>query len=130
MIATCSTILQETAVSVLRDLFDFVWILITGFWQYILLVIGIIALYFVITRVVLRGTTYKTAAKEPACVLTMSGRERSLEYLEKFGGVRGVEAQAIRYLRKHGTVPKKQMEKVFGVEAVKKLMEDGFITIV
>ncbi|MBU7017548.1 MAG: hypothetical protein HXS44_08565 [Theionarchaea archaeon] len=130
MVSIYGNLLQETAASVIRDLLEFFRTLIVAFWQYILIVLGLIALYFILTRVVLRGTTYKTAAKEPTCVLTMSGRERSLEYLERFGGIRGVEAQAIRYLRKHGEVPRKQLEKVFGTKAVKQLAEDGFISII
>ena len=120
----------ENEISVFEDLINFIVDLVEDYLQWIVIALGFIVLYFVLTRVLLRGTIYRTARKEPMCVLTMSGRERSLEYLEKFGGIRGIEAQVIRYLRKHGSVPRKQLENTFGVDAIRKLLEDEFIKIV
>jgi hypothetical protein len=130
MISTCGRVLQETAPSVVEGLVDTLKGIFETYSFYILIVIGIVLLYFVVTRVLLRGTVYKTARKESMVILTMTGRERSLEYLERFGGIKGLEAQVIRYLRKHGSLPRKQLEKTFGTKAIKALVEDGYVNIV
>ena len=130
MISTCGRVLQETTSSVIEGLVDTLKGIFETYSFYILIVVGIVLLYFLVTRVLLRGTVYKTARKEPMVVLTMTGRERSLEYLERFGGIKGVEAQVIRYLRKHGSLPRKKLEKTFGTNAIKALVEDGYVNIV
>jgi hypothetical protein len=129
MISAYGNLFLQSIVSRLREIWNSLENFFGIFWDIILIVAGIIILYLVVTRVFLRGTTYKTARKESTCVLTMPGRERSLEYLERFGGIKGVEAQAIRYLRKHGPIPKKNLEKTFGSNVIKALLEDGFIKI-
>lgn len=96
----------------------------------IVIVIGLVILYFVLTRTIFRGTVYRTSQKEPIYVLTMSGRERSLEYLEKFGEIKGVEAQIINYLRENENITKKRLEKTFGTAPVKNLVKKGMIKIV
>jgi len=121
--------IQETAITIVRDILNSLKDLIITNLQYILIAIGLILLYFVLTRLFLRGTVYKTARKEPVCVLSMSGRERSLEYLERFGEMKGIDAQVIRYLRKHGSVPKKYLEKTFGENVIQKLIEQGMIEV-
>ncbi len=121
--------IRETAITIVRDILNSLKDLIITNLQYILIAIGLILLYFVLTRLFLRGTVYKTARKEPVCVLSMSGRERSLEYLERFGEMKGIDAQVIRYLRKHGSVPKKYLEKTFGENVIQKLIEQGMIEV-
>lgn len=124
------SILQESAPSAIEDVVS----RLKGFFEtyqlFILIAVGLIILYVVVTRLILRGTVYKTARKEPMVALSMSGRERSLEYLEKFGEMKGVDAQVIRYLRKHGSLPKKQLEKTFGSHVIRRLIEQGMIRIV
>lgn len=123
-------LLQSNTSSAIGGFMEFLENLYSEYKLFILTIIAVIILYFVITRLLFRGTVYKTAQKEPSCFLTMAGRERSLEYLEKFGEMRGIEAQVIRYLRKHGSVPLKRLEKTFGREVIQKLLKDGMIAIV
>lgn len=123
-------ILQETALDVLRDLWNAFTNFILTYLFYIVIGILLVIVYVVITRVFLRGSVYKTSAKEPMCMLTMSGRERSLEYLERFGELRGIDVQIINYLRKNKTVPKKYLEKTFGAAPVKRLIDDNMIRVV
>ena len=100
MIPVCNGLLQQGIIEILKDMWQTLLAQVIEFYVYILIAIGLVVLYFVVTKVILRAKVYKTAQKEPACVLSMSGRERSLEYLEKFGSITGLEAQVIRYLRK------------------------------
>ncbi|MBU6998871.1 MAG: hypothetical protein HXS41_14360 [Theionarchaea archaeon] len=130
MILGHAGILQETASDVLRDLWNAFSNFILTYLLYILVVILLVTIYFVVTRVFLRGSVYKTASKEPMCMLTMSGRERSLEYLERFGELRGIEVQIINYLRKNKTVPKRYLEKTFGAAPVRKLIDENMIRVV
>ncbi|MBU7013579.1 MAG: hypothetical protein HXS52_11375 [Theionarchaea archaeon] len=123
-------ILQETALSVLRDLWNALVNFILTYLLYILVVVLLVTVYVVVTRVFLRGSVYRTAAKEPMCVLSMAGRERSLEYLERFGELRGIEVQIINYLRKNKTVPKRYLEKTFGAAPVRRLIDDNMIKVV
>ncbi|MBU7012937.1 MAG: hypothetical protein HXS46_19825 [Theionarchaea archaeon] len=123
-------LLQPNTSSAIGGFMEFLENLYSEYKLFILTIIAVIILYFVITRLLFRGTVYKTAQKEPSCFLTMAGRERSLEYLEKFGEMRGIEAQVIRYLRKHGSVPLKHLEKTFGREVIQKLLKNGMIAIV
>lgn len=129
MISGYGSLLQETA-SALEDTLDSLKSLFVTYQLFILIGVGLVILYFVVTRVVFRGTVYKAARKESVCVLTMAGRERSLEYMEKFGEVKGIEAQIIRYLRKHGSIPKKYIEKTFGSKPLQALLEEGLVKIV
>ncbi|KYK35873.1 MAG: hypothetical protein AYK19_01325 [Theionarchaea archaeon DG-70-1] len=124
------SILQESATSVIEDIVNLLISLFSTYQLYILIAIGLIILYFVVTRLIFRGTIYKSARKEPMVTLSMSGRERSLEYLERFGEMKGVDAQVIRYLRKHGSLPKKQLEKTFGSKVIRRLIEKGMIRVV
>ncbi|MGC1120312.1 MAG: hypothetical protein WBA22_04385 [Candidatus Methanofastidiosia archaeon] len=130
MILSYTGILQETALDVLRDLWTALTNFILTYLLYILMVILLVIVYIVVTRMFLRGSVYKTAAKEPMCILTMSGRERSLEYLERFGELRGIEVQIINYLRKNKTVPKRYLEKTFGAAPVRRLIDDNMIKVV
>jgi len=130
MIPGCNSFLQQGIIEILKDMWKTLLALVIEFYVYILIAVGLVVLYFVVTRVFLRAKVYKTAQKEPACVLSMSGRERSLEYLEKFGSITGLEAQVIRYLRKHQTVPVKRLEKTFGKDVIRKLIERGMIAVV
>lgn len=123
-------LLQETAVTILKDLVNTFITFLIDYFQYILIGLALILIYVIVTRLLLRGTVYKTAQRDPMCILTMSGRERSLEYLERFGELKGVDAQVIRYLRKYGQVPKKNLEKTFGTHVVNKLIEDGMISVI
>lgn len=124
------SILQESATSVIEDIVNLLKSLFSTYQLYILIAVGLIILYFVVTRLIFRGTIYKSARKEPMVALSMSGRERSLEYLERFGEMKGVDAQVIRYLRKHGSLPKKQLEKTFGSKVIRRLIEKEMIKVV
>lgn len=115
---------------VLNDLLTNAADFIDKYLNYIVIAIGIVILYFVLTRVFFRGTVYKTSHKDPLYVLTMAGRERSLEYLEKFGEIKGVEVQIINYLRENENVTKKRLEKTFGTGPVRNLVKKGMIKIV
>lgn len=130
MISVYGSLLQETTASALEDTLDSLKTFFATYQSFILIGVGLVILYFVVTRVLLRGTVYKTAQREPVCVLTMAGRERSLEYMEKFGEVKGIEAQIIRYLRKHGSIRKKYIEKTFGSKPLQALLEEGLVKIV
>jgi hypothetical protein len=130
MISGSYGVLQETAVSVFEDIWNVLKELYETYELYILIVIGLVVAYFALTRTIFRGSVYKTAQREPMCILTMAGRERSLEYLEKFGEIRGIEAQVIKYLRKNRSVPKKHLERTFGKVPVKNLIDDKMIKIV
>lgn len=121
---------QTTAIDVLKDLILTIRNLIIDYLNIIVLISGLVILYFVLTRVFFRGSVYKTAQKEPMCVLTMAGRERSLEYLGKFGELRGVEVQVIEYLRENKNVSKRYLERTFGVTPVRTLIEKGMIGII
>jgi hypothetical protein len=120
----------QTIIDVLKDMVATIINLISEYLFYIVIVIGLVILYFVLTRTIFRGTVYRTSQKEPIYVLTMSGRERSLEYLEKFGEIKGVEAQIINYLRENENITKKRLEKTFGTAPVRSLVKKGMIKIV
>ncbi len=122
--------LQTTAIDVLKDLITALRDLIIDYINIIVLIIGVVILYFVLTRVIFKGSVYKSAHRESMCVLTMAGRERSLEYLERFGEIRGAEVQVIEYLRGNKNVSKKYLEKTFGVTSVRTLIEKGMIKVV
>ncbi len=129
MIPNHGVFLQQTIVTIFKDMWESLKQFIIRYQVRILSVIALIVVYFVVTRVLLRGKVYKTAQKEAVCLLTMSGRERSLEYLEKFGGMTGVEVQVVKFLRERGDVPKKYLEKTFGTKAVQKLIDNNMIEV-
>ncbi len=124
------SILQHSVRSVFEDMWNSLKSLVITFRLFILIAVGLVILYVILTRVVLRPRVYKTAQKEPTCVLSMAGRERSLEYLEKFGGLTGLEIQVVKYLRKRRSVPYKKLGATFGEEVIQKLVKKGMVKVV
>ncbi|MGD2248714.1 MAG: hypothetical protein PVF58_09930 [Candidatus Methanofastidiosia archaeon] len=129
MILNALTILQDTVFDIFKNLFIDVKNIIIQYLVYILAVIALILLYLVLTRVVFRGSVYRTERKGAICTLTMAGEERSLEYLERFEGMKGIDIQVIEYLRKNQSIPQRKLEKTFGSAPVKRLIEMGLIKV-
>lgn len=122
-------VLQHSIRSIFENLWSTLKSFVITFRLFILIAVGLVILYLIMTRVILRPRVYKTARKEPTCVLSMAGRERSLEYLEKFGGMTGLEIQVVTYLRKHGSVPYRTLGKTFGEEVIQKLIKKGMVGV-
>jgi hypothetical protein len=129
MILKALTILQDTVFDIFKNLFIDVKNLIIQYLVYILAVIALILLYLVLTRVVFRGSVYQTKRRGAICTLTMAGEERSLEYLERFEEMKGIDIQVIEYLRKNQSVPQRKLENTFGSAPLKRLIEKGMIKV-
>lgn len=130
MILKAGILLQDTVFDIFKNLFYDVKSLIMEYIIYILAVIALILLYLVLTRVLFKGSVYQTKRRGAICTLSMAGEERSLEYLERFEDMKGIDIQVIEYMRKNQTVPKRQLEKTFGSAPVRRLIEKGMLKIV
>jgi hypothetical protein len=129
MILAYGSALQIEFESVFSDIVDTIKELFFAYSLYIYIGIGLIFTYILLTRVIFRGTIYKTSKKGKICTLTMAGEERSLEYMYKFGGMNEIEIRTIQYLRKYNSVPYKKLKEAVGEDTIGNLVKNGLLKI-
>ena len=129
MIPGCRVVLQVEFSSIFSDIMTTLEELFYAYSMYVFMVLGLVLIYLILTRVIFRGTTYQISKKGKVCVLTMAGKERSLEYMQKFGGMKEIEVRTIEYLRTHKSVSYKKLEDAVGEDVIQNLMREGFIEI-
>ncbi|MBU7044716.1 MAG: hypothetical protein HXS47_14080 [Theionarchaea archaeon] len=129
MISVYGRVLQVEFNSVFSDIMQTLEDFFFSYSMYIFIVAGLIIIYLILTRVIFRGTIYKTAKKGKVCLLTMAGEERSLDYMRKFGGMKEIEVRTIKYLRKYNSVPYKKLEEAVGKDTIRNLVENGLLKV-
>jgi len=129
MISGYSWVLQVEFSSIFSDILNTLEELFYTYSMYIFIAIGLVVIYLVLTRVIFRGTTYRTSRKGKVCILTMAGKERSLEYMYKFAGMKEIEVRTLEYLRKYKSVSHKKLEEAVGEDVIQKLVREGFVEI-
>jgi hypothetical protein len=129
MISVYGSALQIEFGSVFSDILETIKEIFFTYELYIYVAIGLIFIYIILTRVIFRGTTYKTSKRGKVCMLTMAGEERSLEYMHKFGGMKEIEIRTIQYLRKYNSVPYDKLSEAVGEETIDNLVENGLLKI-
>jgi len=63
------------------------------------------------------------------CILTVMGKERSLDYLKSFTHMTPEQISIINYLRKNETAPLGALAKRFGKENVEILIRRQYIVV-
>ncbi|MGD2249886.1 MAG: hypothetical protein PVF58_15875 [Candidatus Methanofastidiosia archaeon] len=96
--------------------------------EYIIIILSIIVLYAVINHVMFKMKGYQPGEKT-MCILSVFGKERSLEYLRDFTHMPQGQIEVIKYLRKNEPVSLNTLIKRFGRENVGPLITEEYITL-
>ncbi|KYK38918.1 MAG: hypothetical protein HXS46_12020 [Theionarchaea archaeon] len=96
--------------------------------QYVVLILVAIIAYAVASHVFFRMKGYQPSGKS-VCILTVMGKERSLDYLRSFTHMSPQQIETIRYLRKNESAPFNALCKRYGKENVEVLIRKDYITL-
>lgn len=116
----------ESTIDGLVDKFTAIYDFIRTHPEYIIIVLAIIILYAVINHVMFKMKGYQPG-KKTMCILSVFGKERSLEYLENFTHMPQGQIEVIKYLRKNEPIPLNTLIKRFGKENVGPLINEEYI---
>lgn len=116
--------LTDSIVETLKGIFDF----IVGHPEYIVLILAAIILYALASHLVFKYRGYQPREKT-MCILSIAGKERSLEYLRDFTHMSPEQIEIIRYLRSHEPVPVAALSKRFGKHNVDALIHTEYIVL-
>jgi hypothetical protein len=114
----------DTIVSGLVSIFDF----IIGHPVYIVVVIAAIITYAVASHILFRTKGYQPRDRS-MCILSIAGKERSLEYLQNFTHMSSEQIATIKYLRENEPVPLNVLSKRFGKRNVMILIRQDYINL-
>lgn len=96
--------------------------------QYIVLIIVAVIAYAVASHVFFRMKGYQPSGKSE-CILTVMGKERSLDYIRSFTHMSPQQIEIIKYLRKNESAPLNALCKRYGKENVEMLIRKNYITL-
>jgi hypothetical protein len=111
-------------VSILSRIFNF----IVEHPQYVVIILAGIILYAIINHLVFRLGGFQPREKT-MCVLSMMGKERSLDYLRTFTHMPSEQVEIIKYLRKNEPVSLGPLGKRFGKHNVELLIRQEYIIL-
>jgi len=95
---------------------------------YIVLIFGAIIAYAIASHLRFRYKGYQPQEGK-MCILTVMGKERSLDYLKSFTHMTPEQISIINYLRKNETAPLGALAKRFGKENVEILIRRQYIVV-
>jgi hypothetical protein len=111
-------------VNILSRIFNF----IVEHPQYIVIVLAAIILYAIINHLVFKIRGFQPGEKT-MCVLSIMGKERSLDYLRTFTHMPPEQVEIIEYLRKNEPVSLGPLGKRFGKHNVESLVRQEYIIL-
>ncbi len=101
---------------------------IKGHPEYIVLILAVIILYALASHLRFRYKGYQPREKT-MCILSIAGKERSLEYLRDFTHMPPEQIEIINYLRSHEPVPVTALSNRFGKHNVEALIHKEYIIL-